>query len=98
MGQGFDAATLLTALDSMEETYRMPLVLFYQRDHAYLEIAEILGVPPGMAMSRLKDRLALLAPARGGGGRLGPDAGSGLIGQLGVGSWLAPMTRYPNTQ
>lgn len=48
-----DAATLLTALDSMEEKYRAPLVLFYQRDHSYLEIAEILDVPPGTVMSRL---------------------------------------------
>ena len=55
-----DAATLMTALESMEERYRAPLVLFYQRDHSYLEIAEILGVPPGTVMSclsRAKEKL-----------------------------------------
>lgn len=48
-----DSATLHRALDSMEEHYRAPLVLFYLRELSYRDIAETLGLPVGTVMSRL---------------------------------------------
>lgn len=48
-----DAATVMVALQSVDETFRVPLTLFYLEDLSYLEIAETLGVPIGTVMSRL---------------------------------------------
>jgi len=48
-----DAATVVAALQSVEEIFRAPLTLFYLEDLSYLEIAEALEVPIGTVMSRL---------------------------------------------
>ncbi len=50
---GMDAALVVEALGDVEETYRMPLTLFYLEDLSYREIAETLEVPIGTVMSRL---------------------------------------------
>ncbi|MBM3877229.1 MAG: RNA polymerase sigma factor [Verrucomicrobia bacterium] len=55
-----ESAEIMAALMSVEEPYLAPLALFYLGGHSYHEIAKILNVPPGTAMSRLargKDRL-----------------------------------------
>ena len=55
-----DASTVLAALRQLPETFRIPLGLFYLEEHSYLEIAEILGVPPGTVMSRISRGRAML--------------------------------------
>jgi RNA polymerase sigma factor (sigma-70 family) len=55
-----DAATAVAALTELDERFRAPLILFYMEDHSYQEIAEVLEIPIGTVMSRLrrgKDRL-----------------------------------------
>jgi len=59
-GERLDAALALQALKQVPEVYRAPLTLFYLEQHSYLEIAEILGVPPGTVMSRISRGRALL--------------------------------------
>jgi RNA polymerase sigma-70 factor, ECF subfamily len=53
-----DTARVLAALASVDEVYRAPVALFYLEDHAYKEIAEILGVPLGTVKSRIARGLA----------------------------------------
>lgn len=48
-----DAALVMTALQTVDETFRAPLTLFYIEDMSYQEIAAALEVPIGTVMSRL---------------------------------------------
>jgi len=48
-----DAASVMTALQTVDETFRAPLTLFYIEDMSYQEIADALEVPIGTVMSRL---------------------------------------------
>jgi RNA polymerase sigma-70 factor, ECF subfamily len=48
-----EAAQVMEALQSVDETFRAPLVLFYLQQHSYEEIAQILEIPLGTVMSRL---------------------------------------------
>jgi RNA polymerase sigma-70 factor (ECF subfamily) len=48
-----DGATVVAALQQVDEVFRAPLTLFYLEDLAYHEIAETLDVPIGTVMSRL---------------------------------------------
>lgn len=51
--ESMDAQTVMSALQRVEEHYRVPLAMFYLEDFSYREIAEALDVPPGTVMSRL---------------------------------------------
>lgn len=48
-----DGNTVIAALQLLDESYRAPLVMFYLKDMAYKEIAEVLAIPIGTVMSRL---------------------------------------------
>jgi RNA polymerase sigma-70 factor (ECF subfamily) len=58
-----DSATVVSALQSVDEVFRAPLTLFYLEDLSYLEIAEALEVPIGTVMSRLSRGKAQLRAA-----------------------------------
>lgn len=58
-----DAATVMAALQSVDELFRVPLTLFYLEDLSYIEIAETLEVPIGTVMSRLSRGKAQLRAA-----------------------------------
>jgi RNA polymerase sigma-70 factor, ECF subfamily len=48
-----DSVDVLTALATMDDTFRAPLALFYLEDCPYREIASILNVPLGTVKSRI---------------------------------------------
>lgn len=48
-----EASGVVEILANMDETHRIPLTLFYLRQHTYQEIAEIMDLPMGTVMSRL---------------------------------------------
>ena len=48
-----DGKTALAALETVEESYRSALELFYLGDLSYKEISATLGIPIGTVMSRL---------------------------------------------
>ena len=58
-----DAASVMTALQTVDETFRAPLTLFYIEDMSYQEIADALEVPIGTVMSRLSRGKAQLRTA-----------------------------------
>lgn len=58
--RALDAASAVAALATLDKRFRAPLLLFYMENHSYQEIADILEIPIGTVMSRLrrgKDRL-----------------------------------------
>jgi RNA polymerase sigma-70 factor (ECF subfamily) len=48
-----DAQTMLEVLGQIDEGYRAPLVLYYNEDLSYTEIADVLEVPLGTVQSRI---------------------------------------------
>jgi len=48
-----ESGQVMEALQSIDETFRAPLVLFYLKEHSCEEIARILEIPIGTVMSRL---------------------------------------------
>ncbi len=60
IADSIDGATVVQALQRIDEVYRAPLTLFYLEDFSYREIATVLGVPAGTVMSRLSRGKALL--------------------------------------
>jgi RNA polymerase sigma-70 factor (ECF subfamily) len=48
-----DLATMLEALESLDERFRVPLVLYHLDELSYREISEMLTIPIGTVMSRL---------------------------------------------
>jgi RNA polymerase sigma factor (sigma-70 family) len=55
-----DGASVIFALQKLDETYRAPLALFYLEEHSYRDIAEILEIPIGTVMSRISRGKELL--------------------------------------
>lgn len=50
---GRRTGVVLEAMPEVDETYRVPLTLFYLKDFSYKEIADMLQIPIGTVMSRL---------------------------------------------
>jgi RNA polymerase sigma-70 factor (ECF subfamily) len=55
-----DVATACETLLGLPEVFRAPLILFYLEEQSYLQIADVLGIPPGTVMSRISRGRALL--------------------------------------
>ncbi len=60
IADAIDGATVVAALEKIDEVYRAPLTLFYLQEFSYREIADVLGVPAGTVMSRLSRGKAML--------------------------------------
>jgi RNA polymerase sigma-70 factor, ECF subfamily len=58
-----DAASVMVALQTVDEVFRAPLTLFYLEDMSYQEIADAIEVPIGTVMSRLSRGKAQLRAA-----------------------------------
>ena len=55
-----DSSLVWDALLSLDETYRVPLVLFYLEEQSYKEISDTLEIPLGTVMSRISRGKMLL--------------------------------------
>ncbi len=55
-----EAASLNTALQSLKEIYRIPLILFYFRDLSYEDIGRIMKIPMGRVKFRIHQAKELL--------------------------------------
>ena len=53
-GTGVDVTSMMNALLQMDEKFRAPLSLFYIESLSYKEIADVLDIPIGTVMSRLR--------------------------------------------
>jgi RNA polymerase sigma factor (sigma-70 family) len=52
-GRKIDAKRAVAVLNSLDETFRAPLALFFLQQHSYKEIAAVLDIPMGTVMSRI---------------------------------------------
>jgi RNA polymerase sigma-70 factor (ECF subfamily) len=59
-GKKLDGASVMAALQGLDETYRAPLALFYLEDNSYRDIADILEIPVGTVQSRISRAKELL--------------------------------------
>jgi len=54
------------ALSSLDDMFRLPVILYYFADHSVTDIGRILNIPPGTVKSRLHKARSLLAEILGG--------------------------------
>ena len=60
IADSIDAATVVAALQQIDEIYRAPLTLFYLEEFSYRQVADVLDLPTGTVMSRLSRGKAML--------------------------------------